>query len=59
MQRSDSSPLPTINTILPVVDHVSNYVDFKFHIMKLAMEYMNYINPKQTTVGCSDQPLYT
>ena len=59
MQRSHSSTLPTINTILPVVDHVSNDVDFQFHIMKLAMEYMNYINSGQTTVGCSDQPLYT
>ena len=45
LQRSDSSTLPTINTILPVVDHVSNDVDFHLHIMKLAMEYMNYINP--------------
>ena len=44
MQRSDSSTLPTINTILPVVDHVSNDVDFQFHIMKLAMEYMNNIS---------------
>ena len=26
--------------------------------MTLAMEYLNYINPGQTTVGCSDQPLY-
>ena len=54
MQRSDSSTLPTINTILLVEDHVSNDIDFQFHIMKLAMEYMNYINIGQTT----DQPLY-
>ena len=58
IQRSDSYTLPTINTILPVVDQVSNDVDFKFHVTKLVMEYMNYINPGQTTVGCSDQPLY-
>ena len=58
IQRSDSSTLPTINTILPVVGHVSNDIDFQFHIMKLAMEYMNYINIGQTTHSCSDQPLY-
>ena len=51
MQRSDSSTLPTIKTILPVVDHVSNDIDFQFHVMKLAMEYMNYINPGHTTVA--------
>ena len=56
--RGDSSALLTVNTIMPVIDHVSNHIDFQYHIMCTAAQYTEYLNPGQTTVGCADQPLY-
>ena len=48
----------SISAVLPLIDHASNTVEFQYHIMSTAKEYTQYINPSQTTVGCSDQPLY-
>ena len=48
----------TINAILPVIDHVSHSKELQYHVMKTSVEYTNYLNPGQVTVGCSDQPLY-
>ena len=54
MDRSDHHNIATINTTFPVIYHVN----FQYHIMTIAKEYTSYLNSEQTTVGCSDQPLY-
>ena len=56
--RHVSEIIPAINASLPVLDNYSNDVHFQCHVMEMAMEYTDYINPGQTAVGCSDQPLY-
>ena len=56
-QRSPQNEI-TISAILPLIDYTSNTIEFQYHIMCIGKEYTAYINPSQTTVGCSDQPLY-
>ena len=58
-QKRDQSPnIPTTNSALPIIDHVSHSRDLQFHIMNIAQDYTAYLNPGQITVGCADQPLY-
>ena len=56
--RDKSDKSRTINSILPIIDNVSHDVHFQSHIMKVATDYTNYLNPGQRTIGCSDCPLY-
>ena len=48
----------TINVSLPLIDHKSNTVETQMHLMNNAMKYTEFLNPGQTAVGVSDQPLY-
>ena len=48
----------TINVLLPLINHKSNTVDTQMHVMMTAMDYTQYLNPGQITVGVADQPLY-
>ena len=59
-KRSRDSPdkTPTINALLPVIYHISNDINPQAHVMTVAKQYTKFINEEQTTVGCSDQPLY-
>jgi hypothetical protein len=50
--------MKTVATNLPVIYHSTNDVKFQYHIMNIAKDYTLYLNPSQTAVGCSDQPLY-
>jgi len=50
----------TIYAVLPVIDDSSNDVNLQlFHVMKMAMEYTQFLNEDQgTAVGCLDRPLH-
>ena len=56
--RDKSDKCHTINSSLPLIDHLSHDINFQSHIMKIAMDYTNFLNPGQRTIGCSDCPLY-
>ena len=53
-----SENINTINVPLPLIDYKSSTIELQFHLMKIAVEYTQYLNPGQVAVGCSDQPLY-
>ena len=57
-QKTAPERYDTINSILPSINHKVNTVDFQYHVMLLNMRYTKYLNPSQTAVSCSDQPLY-
>ena len=48
----------TINSILPSINHKVNTVDYQHHVMSMNVKFTKFLNPSQTTVSCSDQPLY-
>ena len=56
--RDQSENINTINVPLPLIDYKSSTIELQFHLMKIAVEYTQYLNPGQVAVGCSDQPLY-
>ena len=58
MERDKSTKVRTNNACLPVIDHPSNDIDFQVKVMKMNIDFTNFINPSQVPVGCSDQPLY-
>jgi len=51
---------PNINAVLPDIDHSSNDVNLQLiHVMKMAMEYTQFLNEDQgTAVGCLDRLLH-
>ena len=56
-QRGIQSP-PGINTILPLHrDNISTF-NMQSHLMHLNMKWTNILNPNQTPVDVSDQPVY-
>ena len=58
-QQRDSSEMQlSINSMLPVIDHVVHDAAFQFQSMCICQDYTSYLNPGQTTVSCGDQPLY-
>ena len=57
-QKTALETYDTINSILPSINHKVNTVDFQYHVMVLNIRYTKYLNPSQTAVSCSDQPLY-
>lgn len=58
MTRDKSEHTKTLITTLPVIDHLADDFDFQMHILKTNRCFTNYLNPGQTSVSCSDQPLY-
>ena len=56
--RDKSENITTINVPLPLIDYKSSAIELQYHLMKMATEYTNYLNPEQTAVGVSDLPLY-
>ena len=54
----DADLIITLNHKLPVINHVSHDIHFQYHIMSIAKDYTDFLNPAQTTVSCSDCPLY-
>lgn len=58
-KNRDSSSMPsTIIVSLPVTDHVVSDINFQYQNLNIARRYTIYVNPGQTTVACSDEPLY-
>ena len=45
-------------SLFPLIDYKSSTVELQHHLMKLTVEYTQYLNPGQIDVGCSDQALY-
>lgn len=48
----------TINSMLPVMEHVAHTAALQYHYMSTVRNYTSFVNPGQTTVLCADQPLY-
>ena len=57
-QRDSSEKQLSINSMLPVIDHVVHDAAFQFHSMCIGQDYTAYLNPGQTAVSCGYQPLY-
>ena len=47
-----------MHSIRPIIDHVVHDIPFQTHVLSIARDYTSYLNSGQTTVVCSDQPLY-
>ena len=41
----------TVNSMLPVIDHVVNDAAFQCHSLCISQDYTSYLNPGQTTVS--------
>ena len=52
--RDQSENINTINVPLPLIDYKSSTIELQFHLMKIAVEYTQYLNPGQVAVGFSD-----
>ena len=55
---TQKTALERYDSILPSINHKVNTVEFQYNLMVLNMRYTKYLNPSQTAVSCSDQPLY-
>ena len=49
--RDQTAKTPTINVPLPVIDYKSSTIELQYHLMKVAVEYTQYLNPGQIPVG--------
>lgn len=47
-----------VNSILPYIDEVVHTKTTQLHVIRLNIDYTNYLNPGQTAVAACDQPLY-
>ena len=56
--RDQTGKETTLNSMLPVIDHVVHDAAFQYHVLCISQDYTAYLNPGQTTVSCGDQPLY-
>ena len=56
--RDKSDKITTTNVSLPLTNYKSSAIELQYHLMHMAVEYTQYLNPGQIAVGCSDQPLY-
>ena len=43
--RDQSENINTINVPLPLIDYKSSTIELQFHLMKIAVEYTQYLNP--------------
>ena len=56
--RNKAGNYITVNSMLLVIDHVVHDAAFQYHSLCISQDNTSYFNPGQTTVSCTDQPLY-
>ena len=56
--RNKAGNYITVNSMLLVIDHVVHDAAFQYHSLCISQDNTSYLNPGQTTVSCTDQPVY-
>ena len=58
-QKRSQVPSPCNSAIFPLLKDVVHTMDMQPHLISLAIDYTEHLNPQQVTaVDCSDQPIY-